>query len=160
MKFKVEEDSTLRDFYTGYQPWNTPDSVSEIKVQLYDATYSDKEKKELFGDQNYYELHFSNQGGLVMPVIIEWTFKDGTKEIQRIPVEIWRQNEHEFTKVFIKEKEVTAIRIDPYKETADINMANNNWPEIELPSRFKVFKKHKIDAGLNPMQKAKKKGRS
>ena len=56
-------------------------------------------------------------------------------------------------------KEVTAIRIDPYKETADINTTNNNWPEIELPSRFKVFKKHKVDAGVNPMQKAKKKGR-
>ena len=160
MKFKVEEDTTLRDFYTGYQPWNTADSVSEIKVQLYDDTYSGKEKEELFGDQNYYELHFSNQGGLVMPVIIEWTFDDGTKEIQRIPVEIWRQNEHEFTKVFIKDKEVTAIRIDPYKETADINKANNNWPEIELPSRFQVFKKHKVDPGANPMQKARKKGRS
>ncbi|MCB0666715.1 MAG: M1 family peptidase [Saprospiraceae bacterium] len=161
MKFKVDEDSTLRDFYTDYEPWNTPDSVLEVKVQLYDEQYSKKEKKELFGDQNYYELHFSNQGGLVMPVIIEWTFEDGTTEIQKIPVEIWRQNENSFTKVFVKDKEVTGIRIDPFKETADINTSNNNWPEIEMPSRFQIFKKHKIEPGLNPMQKAaKKKGRS
>jgi hypothetical protein len=95
-----------------------------------------------------------------MPIIIEWTFDDGTTEIQRIPVEVWRKNESQFTKVFIKDKEVTAIRIDPFKETADIDTSNNNWPEIALPSRFQVFKKHKIDPGQNPMQKAKKKGRS
>jgi hypothetical protein len=158
--FKVELDSSLRDFYTDYEPWNTADSVLETKYQLYDETYSSKEKKELFSNLNYYELHFSNRGGLVMPVIIEWTFDDGTREIQRIPAEIWRHNENHFTKVFIKDKEVTAIRIDPYKETADIDLSNNNWPEIELPSRFQVFKKHKVDPSPNPMQKAKKKGRS
>ncbi|MBK8505455.1 MAG: M1 family metallopeptidase [Saprospiraceae bacterium] len=160
MKFKVNEDSTLRDFYTDYQPWNTADSVLEIKVDLYDETYSAKEKQTLFGKQNYYELYFSNQGGLVMPVIIEWTFDDGTTEIQKIPVEVWRQNENQFTKVFIKDKEVTAIRIDPYKETADIDTSNNNWPEIALPTKFQIFKTHKIDQGPNPMQKSKKKGRS
>ena len=98
------------------------------------------------------------EGGLVMPVILEWTFEDGTTEIERIPVEIWRKNENQFTKVFVKEKEVTSIRLDPFKETADIDESNNNWPVRELPSRFQVFKQHKVDAGPNPMQKAKKKG--
>jgi len=93
----------------------------------------------------------------VMPVIIEWTFDDGTKEIERVPVEIWRKNEYNFTKVFVKDKEVTSIVIDPNRETADINEDNNNWPEIELPTRFQVFKANKIDEGKNPMQRAKKK---
>ena len=75
-----------------------------------------------------------------MPVIIEWTFADGSKEVERVPVEIWRKNENKFTKVFIKTKEVTGIVIDPYKETADIDKTNNNWPVKELPSRFQVFK--------------------
>ena len=93
-----------------------------------------------------------------MPVIIEWTFEDGTKEIERIPVEIWRKNENEFTKVFVKDKEVKGIVIDPYGETADIDESNNNWPVKELPSQFQVFKKHKMsEDNLNPMQKAKKK---
>ena len=161
MKFKVEEDSSLRDFYTDYEPWNTSDSVLETKIHLYSDQYSAREKKELYGDENFYELHFSNKGGLVMPVIIEWTFSDGTKEIQKIPVEIWRQDENQFTKVFVKNKEVTAIRIDPYKETADVDTSNNNWPDIEMPSRFQIFKKHSVEPALNPMQKAaKKKGRS
>ena len=91
-----------------------------------------------------------------MPVIIEWTFKDGSTEIERVPVEIWRKNEHHFRKVFLKDKVVTAIRIDPFKETADIDERNNNWPVREVPSRFQVFKQNKQKKQLNPMQKANK----
>ena len=88
-----------------------------------------------------------------MPVIIEWTFADGTKEVQQVPVEIWRKNETKFRKVFVKDKEVTGIVIDPYKETADIDFANNNWPVKEIPSRFQVFKKHKQEDAPNAMQR-------
>ncbi|MEL6866756.1 MAG: M1 family aminopeptidase [Bacteroidota bacterium] len=158
MKFAVEQDTSLQDFYTQYKPWETEDSSDMNKVLLYEETYSKKEKKKKFKKNNYYELYFSNKGGLVMPVIIEWTFEDGTKEVERIPVEIWRKNENEFTKVFVKDKEVKGIVIDPYGETADIDESNNNWPVKELPSQFQVFKKHKMsEDNLNPMQKAKKK---
>ena len=88
-----------------------------------------------------------------MPVIIEWTFADGTKEVEKIPVEIWRKNENNFRKVFVKTKEVTGIVIDPYKETADIDKSNNNWPVKELPTRFQVFKKHKMEDVPNGMQR-------
>ncbi len=159
IEFAVEEDPDLRDFYDTYKPWETEDSVQTSKTTLYAETLTGKEKRERFGDKNYYELTFRNKGGLVMPVIIEWTFDDGTTEIERIPVEIWRKNENEFTKVFMKEKEVTAIRIDPYKETADIDESNNNWPVRELPNRFQVFKQHKGDDQPNPMQKAIKEGK-
>ena len=156
MEFAVEADTSLVDFYTNYEPWNTADSVTEGGVFLYDEVFTKKEKKKKFGDKNYYELHFSNKGGLLMPVIIEWEFEDGTKEVERIPVEIWRLNENQFSKVFVKNKEVKAIRIDPFSETADIDTSNNNWPVKELPSRFKVYKKHKMKEQLNPMQKAMK----
>lgn len=151
--FATDEDKALRDFYYSYKPWETKDSVWTSKTVLYDETLSAQEKKEKFGTNNYYELFFSNKGGLVMPVIIEWTFKDGTKEIEKIPVEIWRKNENNFTKVFMKTKEVTSIVIDPYKETADIDKTNNNWPVKELPTRFQVFKKHKYEEVPNGMQR-------
>ncbi len=157
MKFSVEQDTALQDFYTDYKPWETEDSIMQFTTHLYEETFSKEEKQEKFGDKNYYQLHFSNKGGLVMPVIIEWTFEDGTTELQRIPVEIWRKNENQFTKVFVKDKVVKGIVIDPYKETADIDESNNNWPVKELPSRFQVFKKHKQGDNPNPMQKAKKK---
>ena len=154
MKFAVEEDPELRDFYTEYKPWETEDSVSVQTTIYFDETYSTEEKKELFSDKNYYELQFSNKGGLVMPIILEWTFEDGTKEIERIPVEIWRKNENRFTKVFVKDKVATGIVLDPYRETADIDESNNRWPVKELPNRFQVFKKHKVKEQPNPMQKA------
>jgi hypothetical protein len=92
-----------------------------------------------------------------MPVIIEWEYKDGTKEVERLPVEIWRKDEEKFSKVFAKNKEVKGIVIDPFHETADIDEANNNWPVKELPTRFQVFKRHKQKEVKNPMQRAKSK---
>ena len=153
VKFATDEDTTLRDFYYSYKPWEGKDSVVTQKTWLYDKSLSDKEKKEKYGKNNYYELFFSNKGGLVMPVIIEWTYKDGSKEIERVPVEIWRKNENRFTKVFVKDKEVTGIVIDPYKETADIDVSNNNWPVKELPTRFEVYKKSKTEEVKNAMQR-------
>ncbi len=155
-EFTIDNDPELRDFYTEYKPWETEDSIQTQTTLFHEETFTKKEKKELFGDKNYYELHFSNKGGLVMPVIIEWTFEDGTKEIERVPVQIWRKNENNFTKVFVKDKEVKAIIIDPYQETADIDESNNNWPVKELPSRFQVFKKHVQEKAPNAMQKSKK----
>ncbi|HSF88219.1 MAG TPA: hypothetical protein VLA46_02315, partial [Saprospiraceae bacterium] len=142
-----------RDFYVSYKPWEGPDSVITSTTWLYDETFTEKEKQEKFGNNNYYELFFSNKGGLVMPVIIEWTFADGTKEVEKVPVEIWRKNETKFRRVFVKNKEVTGIVIDPYKETADIDMSNNNWPVKELPSRFQVFKQHRTEEMTNAMQR-------
>ena len=157
MRFTVDEDEELQDFYTYYEPWNTDDSIMRFVTEMHEETYSPEEKEKLFGKSNYYQLHFSNKGGLVMPVIIEWTFDDGTTEVETIPVQIWRKNENNFTKVFVKDKEVTAIRIDPYNETADIDMSNNNWPVKQLPNRFQVFKANKPITQPNAMQKARKK---
>ncbi len=156
IQFNVEQDPELVDFYTNYKPWETEDSIVKMERTLYGETWTKKEKKEKFGDKNYYELFFSNKGGLVMPVIIEWTFEDGSKEVERVPVEIWRHDENEFSKVFVKNKEVKGIVIDPFRETGDIDLKNNNWPVKEMPSRFKVYKKHKETKQLNPMQKAEK----
>ena len=90
--------------------------------------------------KNYYEITFSNLGGLVMPIIIEWTFKDGSSEIEQIPAEIWRYNENLVTKVFAKDKEVTKIKIDPNKMTADVDVSNNAFPKEITKSKFDNFK--------------------
>jgi len=153
MSFAVNEDPSLKDFYNGYKPWTTKDSLLTQTRTLYGETVPADEKKAKYGDKNYYELHFSNKGGLVMPVIIEWTYADGTKEIERLPAEIWRLNEDKFTRVFVKDKEVKGIVIDPYKETADIDVSNNLWPVKELPTRFQVFKQHQTENTPNAMQR-------
>ena len=93
--------------------------------------------------KNLYELTLRNTGGLVSPVIIEWTFKDGSREIERIPAEIWRENETEVKKVFLKEKEVVNIMIDPNLETADIDVRDNVFPKRATESKFDKIKKGK-----------------
>jgi hypothetical protein len=119
-------------------------------------------EKQALSNKNFYELSFSNKGGLVMPIIIEWTYKDGSKEIDRIPAQVWRHNEGKVTKFFVKDKEVASIKLDPLRETADIDESNNTWGNTtQEPSRFQVFKTKQAvrgqSQGTNPMQKAQEK---
>jgi len=97
-------------------------------------------RKNLEG-KNIYEVTFKNTGGLVTPLVIEWTYKDGSKESETIPAEIWRTNELEVTKVFIKEKEVVNIIIDPTAGLGDVNPDNNVFPKKTAKSRFEQFKR-------------------
>jgi Peptidase family M1 domain len=128
------------DFSSGPQPLtvtNTPESAyGDFKSRLDDKAIVGK-----LEGKNIYEITFKNKGGLVMPVIIEWTFKDGTKEVERIPAEIWRLNETVAVKTFVKDKEVVNIVLDPNKETADISMDDNVFPRKNEPSQFDKFKK-------------------
>jgi hypothetical protein len=96
-------------------------------------------------------------------VIVEFTFKDGSKEVDRIAAHIWRKDEAKVKKVFMKDKEVAGIRLDPQRETADINEANGMWPVKEMPSRFQLFKAGQqfsrgAGGGGNAMQKAQQSG--
>ncbi len=115
---------------------NTPDRYyGEFKNRV-----DDEAIKRANFNKNFYELTFKNKGGLVMPIIIEWTFKDGTKEKEYVPAEIWKLNENQVTKVFVKAKEVTNIVIDPDKETADTFLDDNTFPRVESKSKFDKYK--------------------
>ena len=120
----------------------------------------DDNGRSKYAGKHLYELYFTNKGGLVMPIIIEWTYKDGTKEIERIPAQVWRKNEKNVVKTFMKDKEVASVKLDPYKETADVDETNNTAGTIKEPSKFKLFKqKQNVPPapGINPMQKAMEK---
>ena len=91
-------------------------------------------------DRNYYVLEFSNVGGLVMPVIFGVTYADGTREDIYIPAEIWRRNPEMARKLVVTDKEITDIVLDPYWETADVNIENNFYPRRIIPSRVEAFK--------------------
>ena len=77
---------------------------------------------------------------MIMPLIVQFSFDDGSSEIRRIPVEIWTRNNLETSKVFSFEKEVTALVLDPFLETADCELFNNNWPRKNIPGRFELYK--------------------
>ncbi len=163
--FATDADTSLRDFYWRYdRGLEKYDSTQyEVKIPAVAAEpFTDSEKTEL-STRHAYELTFSNRGGLVMPIIIEWTYKDGTKEVERIPAQVWRLNENKVVKTFIKNKEVASVKLDPFRETADIDESNNTWNSIPPPSKFAVFKQRvgspraRPQVGPNPMQKANEK---
>jgi hypothetical protein len=126
---------TTEDFSGGPQEFtliNTPDQLyGEFRSRVDDNAI----RQKLEG-KNIYEVKFKNVGGLVMPLVVEWTFRDGSKEIDRIPAEVWRINENEITKVFIKEKEVVNIVLDPNFELADTEVGNNVFPKKAVESKF------------------------
>ena len=101
---------------------------------------NDEKVKILNSEKNFYEVKFKNIGGLITPLIIEWTYEDGSTEIEKIPAEIWRANENEVTKVFVKNKIVNNIKLDPFLETADTDISDNNFPRLILKSKFDKFK--------------------
>jgi Peptidase family M1 domain len=162
--FATDADPLLRDFY-----WRYDRDMAKVDTTAFEVpvpapnpadNYSEAERFKIGGDKNMYELTFTNKGGLVMPIIIEWTFKDGSKEVDRIPVNVWRKNENKVIKTFLKNKEVVSIKLDPMRETADINTDNNTWPAIATPSKFQLFKNaaggrgpRGAGGGGNPMQK-------
>jgi hypothetical protein len=155
--FATDADTSLRDFY--YYNRNA-DAIYQ-QQQREAAVVADKENKEQWVNKNFYELTFNNKGGMVMPILVEFTFKDGSKEVDKVPVSIWKLNEKQVTKVFIKDKEVSSIRIDPMRETADIDENNNSWPVKEMPTKFMLFKQGQgagrgQSAGGNSMQRQQK----
>ena len=105
-----------------------------------DENFLEDDINKLRTSNYFYEIEFEKPGGLVMPVIFELTYSDGSKKIIRYPAEIWRKNDDSFKKVLITEKEIKNIKLDPNEETADIDLSNNNWPKIELPTDFEMFK--------------------
>lgn len=114
--------------------------TSDKAYREFQNRVNDDAIKDKHANTNFYEVTFKNEGGLVMPVIIEWTYADGTKEKEYIPAEIWRLNETQVTKVFAKSKEVVNIALDPNKETADVAIENNMFPRQDVPSKFDQFK--------------------
>ncbi len=156
LKPLMEIDTTLRDFYYRYVP--EPIVVKEAKNRNENLEEITDSEMSNYNNKFLYEIKFSNKGGLVTPLIIQFNYADGTSDIERISAYVWRKNELEVTKTFIKNNKVVSIQLDPYKETADINERNNLWNVKAEPSKFELFKS-KLNgsargqsAGKNPMQ--------
>jgi len=153
-----ESDPTIEDYYTDYDPLDK-DAIHDEEYKKYLDGLSAEEKALLKANNHYYTLNFTNKGGLVMPVILLFKFEDGTEELKRLPAEIWRFGDT-VTKSFVFDKKVDDIILDPYLETADVDVSNNSFKPKETPDRFEIFKnsrgRRSYNAGENPMQRAKK----
>jgi Peptidase family M1 domain len=115
-----------------------PLEIKDIKtLDEYIATkFTAEEKAKLQSPKYFYEVTFNKPGGLVMPILLDITFEDGTVETHKFPAQIWRMNDVEVSRVFATQKTIKKIQIDPNLETADIDTTNNVWPKEEVKSKF------------------------
>ncbi len=155
MKVEVDTDPDMRDFYTSYDPYKVT-ALDRVEYDEYVKKLTDKEKELLSKNMLYYQVTVENKGGLIMPLIFDLEFMDGTTRRINIPAEIWKKSEKEVTKVFACEREVKAILLDPQLETADVDISNNTWPQRISPTRFELFKENQSRSRENPMQRAKR----
>ena len=103
--------------------------------------YSAEEKAALKNPKYFYEVEFDKPGSLMMPIIVELQFEDGTSETHKFPVQIWRRNNITAKRVFATEKKVIKIQLDPKLETADIDVTNNTWPKEAVVDKFEQIEK-------------------
>ncbi|PQJ23241.1 M1 family metallopeptidase [Tenacibaculum sp. SG-28] len=155
--FRSMEDASAMDLDWFWRGWFYTTDVTDIGVKEVKKFYTEEGRNNSinfvedtteglgFGKNKnpkskfHYEITYDKPGGLVMPIIVEFTYTDGTKERKTYPAQIWRFNDKQVTKVFSSDKEITSITIDPDLETADVDTSNNSWPK-KNDNKFEKFK--------------------
>ncbi len=135
--YMVEEGS--EDYTESLKTAKPAESSKNLKEYLMD-NFTPAERAKLKTPKFFYEVTFEKPGGIPMPIIVEYTYKDGSTKSVTYPPEIWRKNDAEVKRVMASEKEIVGIVVDPKAETADIDTTNNSWPKKEEKSDFDKFK--------------------
>jgi Peptidase family M1 domain len=143
LKKLVDSHPELRDYYDKNDPMAA--TKSEIKKAKEGVAKLEKDDSEMLSlKEKFYNVKIENKGGLVMPVILKFTFADNTSDIVRIPAEIWRRSPDAVNWMYMSKKDVTQVEVDPLQETADANRNNNYYPQKMLPSRLQLYREKAI----------------
>ena len=134
MVFKIDEESEFFDPKIA-----TANAIQDSEILKNHLTKEGLEVNNAT-PKFFYEVEFDKPGGLVMPLIVEYSYADGSTERVTYPVQLWRKNEKSVRKVISSNKVLVGVTVDPDKVTADINTNNNSWPKKENPSEFDKFK--------------------
>lgn len=128
------------DYKPEYEKNTNPAENFQILKDYLDKNFTKEEQANLKNVKYFYEIVFEKPGDLVMPILVDIVYVDGSKESFNFPALIWRLNENQVSKVFPSEKEIKEIIIDPKEITADVNLDNNFWPQREVKDKFEEFK--------------------
>ena len=151
LKNRAQAFPELKDFYNDFDPLDVTEAERK-KYQEFVESLDDEQKKLLEDQRHFYLIDFENIGGLVMPIIFDAEFEDGSSQRFNLPAEIWNKNNEKVTKIVISETPIAKITLDPQLQTADADLSNNHFPPQIVKSRFELFKKAKEK---NEMQKAR-----
>ncbi len=135
--YLIEEGS--EDFEDNMKDGSLLEKSPTLKEYVMD-NFTPEQRKTIKEPKYFYSVTFNKPGGLVMPIIVEYTYDDGTKKRETYPAQIWRLNDNEVTRAIASEKEIVSISIDPDLKTADVDTSNNTWPKQEGNSEFDKFK--------------------
>ena len=150
LTLRTDRFPSLKDFYNSYDPGRMEPGEREY-FKRYLQMLTEEERAILNTKHNFYLVDFENVGGLVMPLIVQANFEDGTNKVFRFPAEIWRKNNKAVSKMIITEKTIKSITLDPFLETADVELSNNSYPPQITRSRFDVYRNRNYGRP-NPMQ--------
>ena len=135
--YLVEEGSA--EFDEKLRKGTSADNSPSLKEYMMD-NFTAEERKTIKQPKYFYNITFEKPGGLVMPIIVEFTYADGTSKTETYPAQIWRFNDNQVSKAIASEKEIVSIKLDPKLETGDIDTTNNSWPKEVKESDFDKFK--------------------
>ncbi len=137
--------SDFHDKHDRFSPSNKDRNKYTQMLEDLDPREREALERAVKEDKNYYVMKFSNLGGLVMPILLELTYTNGKKEEVMLPAEIWRRSPKQVSKLFVtkKGKELESVVVDAGWETADVNVNNNHYPRMIVPSRLEAFKREK-----------------
>ena len=142
MKRRTHDKPELLDFYNENDKF-TVTNADRNKYNGSQKKLEDWQLELLKNGKNMYAVDFSNKGGLVMPIILKLVYTDGTDEVVRTSAQIWRKNTEKVSKLLVTDKEIASIELDPYWETADVDVNNNYWPQRAIESRLQLYKRKK-----------------
>ncbi|WP_224483592.1 M1 family metallopeptidase [Robertkochia aurantiaca] len=136
--YMVEEGS--EDYLNDVAESSKEENYKTLNEYLMD-NFSAAERAKLKNPKYFYQITFEKPGGIPMPLIVEYNYKDGSSEIVKYPAQVWRKNDKQLNKVLATDKELESVVVDPRAETADIDTENNQWPRKVEDSDFDKFKK-------------------
>ena len=137
--YLAEEDS---EDFDPQMKGKAPTEISQPLKEFMLDNMTAEERARVKEPKYFYQVTFDKPGGIPMPLIVEYSYADGTKEVVTYPPEIWRKSDKEVSRVLSSEKELVGIVVDPKMETADIDTTNNSWPKEDTPSEFQQFKEN------------------
>jgi len=146
---RVDAFPELKDFYNTFDELDVTEK-DRRDFERVQERLTDDEKELLKTKKYFYVVDLKNVGGLIMPVILEIQFADGKRQELRIPAEVWRRNCEQVSKLLITDAEIRSLALDPYLETADVDLRNNYYPQRIEPNRFRL---NKESESRNEMQK-------
>ncbi len=131
--YYIDGKPGLKDEYTGTKDaWDASDSENEKAVKKLLENFK-ASKKESF---HVYQVEIKRRGEVVMPIVMQMVYSDGTRSNYRLPAQIWMDGRTKHTHEFRSAREVVAIQIDGLRILPDVDRSNNLCPQPRLNIDF------------------------